>query len=64
MWHTELREMVSDTIIYPLSRTLFFPDRLGSREGFGKSRRSAVAFRLPPRLDCRPGAAQSVPPSV
>ena len=34
-WHQQLMELASDIIIYPPARDLFFPGRLGAREGVG-----------------------------
>jgi len=57
-WFQDLHSSAVETIHYPPSRDLFFPGRLGSREGVGRPGWSVVAFRLPRRPGSTPAGAQ------
>jgi hypothetical protein len=55
-WYHAFARLASAT--FPAARDMFFPGRLGRREGVGPPAWSVVAFRLSPPLDSTPDAEQ------
>jgi hypothetical protein len=53
-WYHALSRLATSTLHFPAARDLFFPGRLGRREGVGTPAWSIVAFRLSPPLGCTP----------
>lgn len=49
-WFQELQSMASEVLFYPPSHDLFFPGRLGRREGVGTPHWNVAIFRLESRL--------------
>eukprot|EP00873_Tetraselmis_striata_P001373 jgi/Tetstr1/421637/TSEL_012577.t1 len=54
-WNQQLLELSDETIVYPPTHDLFFPDRLGARVGAGRPAWSLAAFQLPLRPGFTPG---------
>ena len=55
-WYHAFAGLASETLHFPAARDLFFPGRLGRREGVGPPAWSIVAFRLSPPLGFTPDA--------
>jgi hypothetical protein len=55
-WYHAFTRLASEMVHFPAARDMFFPDRLGKREGVGPPAWSIVAFRLSPPLGSTPDA--------
>jgi hypothetical protein len=55
-WYHALQRLASATVHFPATRDLFFPGRLGTREGVGPPAWSVVAFRLTSHRGFTPAA--------
>ena len=51
-WFQQLQQMAAEVLLYPPAHDLFFPGRLGGREGVGTTRWSVAVFRVPYRHGC------------
>jgi hypothetical protein len=57
-WYHAFARLADTTLHFPAARDLFFPRRLGTREGVGPPAWSIVAFRLSPPPGLSPDAEQ------
>lgn len=51
-WFQQLQQMAAEVLLYPPAHDLFFPGRLGGREGVGTTHWSVAVFRVPYRHGC------------